>query len=74
MSNMRTKRYVVECHPQGWDEPFKREYFEGESDASYYAARMSLYYPRVLVICEVYEQGWLGCVDSYTVKSITGTL
>lgn len=63
--------YVVESYPKGWDEPFKREYFDEKKYAQEYAVRMNLYYPRVLVMCEVYENGKLGCVDSYPITSLT---
>ena len=26
-------KYVVECYPKGWDEPFRREYFDELKDA-----------------------------------------
>ena len=65
------EKYVVESYPKGWDEPFKREYFDDKKYAQEYAVRMKLYYPRVLVICEIYEIGKLGCVDSYIIKSLT---
>ena len=57
------KKYVVESYPKGWDEPFRREYFDEKEFALRYAAYKSMYYPRVEVLCEVYESDKLGCVD-----------
>ena len=62
-------KYVVECYPKGWDEPFRREYFDEKEDAQRHAVYMNMYYPRVVVLCEVYESDKLGCVDSYHIAT-----
>lgn len=64
------EKYVVECYPKDWDEPFRREYFDERKDAQRHAVYMNMRYPRVIVLCEVYEQGKLGCQDSYIVSTL----
>lgn len=66
---MQYNKYVVECYPKGWDEPFRREYFDSKDAAKSHAMYKNIHYPIVIVVCEVYDTNRLGVQDSYQIFS-----
>ena len=63
------KMYAVECYPQGWEEPFKREMFDEKQRAFNHATLMNLYYPTVRVYEVQYIPGQLGS-EQYLIKTL----